>query len=72
MADRVCGVPARVVYVSSRNTIQILLAPGQGAADGGIPVEIPLELVPVELRMPNSELLVTLRNGTVTSVSRDD
>jgi hypothetical protein len=72
MTDRIYDVPARVMYMPTRDTVKILLAPGQGMVDGGVSADIPLELVPVDLRIPNKELLVTIRNGSVTHVRSDD
>jgi hypothetical protein len=72
MTDRISEVPARVIYVPTKDTIKILLAPGQGMADGGIPRDIPLELVPFELRTPNTKLQVTMQNGQITSVRADE
>jgi hypothetical protein len=70
MADRISEVPARVIYAPDRESIQILLAPGQGLADGGIPITISIDLVPFDLRMPNTKLLVAMRNGTIINVQR--
>lgn len=61
-------IPARVIAVLTRSTIQLLLLPGFGLADGGIPTEVPLELVPPEMRMPNTTLTVTMTNGSVTNI----
>jgi len=66
--DFVHETPAEVIYVSGRDTIQILLSPGHG----GVPVDIPLSLVPPDLRMANSKLLVTMRNGDIFKIVRDD
>jgi hypothetical protein len=70
MKDCVSEVPARVMYVSGPRTIQILLAPGHGMVDGGVPIEIDLDLVPFELRTPNTDLIVTRRNGEIVAVCR--
>jgi hypothetical protein len=64
--------PARVIYVSGRTRIRIVVGPGIGMLDFGIPTDIDLELVPFELRTPNTDLLVTSRNGEITAVRRDD
>lgn len=47
--------PARVLARLSRNTITVILYPGVGLADGGSKILIPIEAVPPDLRMPNSE-----------------
>ena len=59
MSDDLC-VPAIVLGRVQEWTLRILLGPGQGQLDGGAPWEVPLELVPPELRMPNTELEVML------------
>ena len=65
---RIQTIPARLLAALTPGYIQIIMCPNQGLADGGIPVDIPLALVPAELRMPNTELSVTLQNGNVISV----
>lgn len=61
-------VPASVRAVVSRHTIQIVLLPGVGMADGGIPVDLPIEMVPVRVRLPNSLLTVTMDGADVVAV----
>jgi hypothetical protein len=65
-------VNARVIYVVNRETIQILLAPGCDHLNGGVPIDIPIDLVPAELRIPSTDLIVTRRNGEVVAVRRMD
>jgi hypothetical protein len=72
LTSRTYEIPARVIYVSSHNTIQILLGPDYRMLDGGVPTDIQLELVPFELRMPNTELVVMMRDGYITAVRRND
>ncbi|MDY6803728.1 MAG: hypothetical protein SXA11_07965 [Cyanobacteriota bacterium] len=48
-------VPARVLGCLRKNTITVIVLPGNGFVDGGFTREIPLEIVPFDLRMPNSE-----------------
>ena len=55
--------PARVLARLTADTLRVILCPGEGLADGGIEVEIPLALVPLDLRMPNSEFDVVLDAG---------
>ncbi len=64
--------PARVINVLNRSTIQLLVLPGVGLADGGIPRHVPLEIVPVPLRMPNTMLTVTMEEGEITQVRAQD
>ena len=61
-------VPARVLAVLSSSTIRIVLLPGVGLANGGIPTEVSLDLVAPKLRVPNTMLTVTLDGGTITAV----
>jgi hypothetical protein len=48
-------VPARVLACLSRTHITVILHPDVGLADGGVEIVIPIEVVPLDLRMPNSE-----------------
>lgn len=48
-------VSARVLGCLSRTTITVILCPDTGLADGGSRIDIPIEVVPPDLRMPNSE-----------------
>lgn len=48
-------VPARVLCCLSRSTITVILYPDTGLAEGGSKIDIPIEAVPPDLRMPNSE-----------------
>jgi hypothetical protein len=72
MAVETHEIPATVMAVLTRTSIKIVLLPGVGMADGGIPVDIPIDLVPFELRIPNSLLTVTVNNANIVAVrSRD-
>lgn len=44
--------------------ITVIVCPGQGLADGGIPYELESSLIPVDLRMPNSEFWLLMRKDT--------
>jgi hypothetical protein len=45
--------------------------PGVGLADGGIPTDVPMDLVPVDLRTPNTNIWVRLdEEGHVQEVWR--
>ena len=48
-------VPARVLGCLSRTHITVILYPNVGLADGGINIDVPIEDVPLDCRMPNSE-----------------
>ena len=58
--DREIRARARVLGVLSPGTIDVIVAPGVGLADGGVQHKIPLDMVPVDLRLPNSEFLLVL------------
>ncbi|MCY7321176.1 MAG: hypothetical protein LH660_05085 [Phormidesmis sp. CAN_BIN36] len=47
--------PARVLGCLRDGEITIILCAGIGLADGGNQQEIPTQVVPIDLRMPNSE-----------------
>lgn len=65
-------IPATVLAVLTRTTIKIVLVPGVGMADGGIPVDIPIDLVPIELRLPNTRLTITMRGTDIVAVRSSD
>lgn len=52
MSDR---LPVKVLGCLHDGEITIVLLPGNGFVDGGIIEVIPADMIPVELRMPNSE-----------------
>jgi hypothetical protein len=54
------SVPAEVVACFIPGELRIVIHPGCGLADGGVPRDIPLELVPQELQLPNTRLWVQL------------
>ena len=56
--------PARVVACLTTNRITVLIHPDQGLADGGVPLEIEASLIPLDLRIPNSEFLLMMRKDT--------
>ena len=57
-------VPVRVLACLRTNRLTVFLCPGQGMADGGIPLEIENSIVPFDLRMPNSEFFLLMRRDT--------
>lgn len=58
-----------VVFAKLKHeTIRIVLHHGAGLADGGIHVEVPLSLVPQDLRIPNTRLSVTVQNGEIVRI----
>ena len=62
-------VPAVVFAHLLADEIRIILAPGYGM--GGAPRDIPLQLVPVALRLPNTRIWVQLNDqGSIVRVWR--
>ena len=59
-SDAILKSPARVIACLSPGYLRVIVHPGVGLADGGIPTDIPMELVPLDLRMPNSEFTLVL------------
>ena len=51
-------VPARVFACLLPGELRLTLYPGVGLADGGRPIDVPVECVPPDLRMPNTNLWV--------------
>ena len=61
-------IRAAVLAVLTSSTIRVVLAPGEGQADGGIHCDLATELVPSALRFPGTKLWVELDgNGNVMS-----
>ena len=56
--------PVRVLACLRTNWLTVILCPEQGLADGGIPIEIESRLIPFDLRMPNSEFFLLMREDT--------
>jgi hypothetical protein len=52
--------PARVLGCLCPGYVRVIVLPGYGMSDGGIPHDIPLDLVPFDLRLPNSEFMLLL------------
>lgn len=53
-------VPGQVFACLVPGELRILLFPGLGIVCGGAPRDIPMTLVPFELRMPNTKLWVQM------------
>jgi hypothetical protein len=72
--ETIQSAPAVVFARLTDDTIRIIIFPGFEMADGGIPYEVPIEVVPPELRMPNTKLEVVLERETkrVVAVKRQD
>ena len=55
---------ARLIGPSSMSGhLERLLGPGVGRLDGGVLVHLPAELVPAELRVPNTLLVEAIQHG---------
>jgi hypothetical protein len=52
--------PARVLGCLRDGEITVILCAGIGLADGGRRAELPIHMIPLDLRMPNSEFDVLL------------
>jgi len=53
-------VPAVVFACLVPGELRIIVHPKVGLADGGVPWNVPIELIPFELRMPNTPLWLKL------------
>ena len=72
MPLRCLSAPARVVGCLIKDSINVIVCPGQGLADGGIHYEIKAELIPEDLRIPNSEfdILMVRDTGEIVKILR--
>jgi hypothetical protein len=59
---------ASVVGSLRANFITIILGPDFGQLDGGTPTEMPINLVPFDLRLPNGEFIVVLDRSIIRIV----
>jgi hypothetical protein len=53
-------VPAVVFACLLPGELRIIVHPGVGLADGGAPRDVPVDLIPRELRVPNTPLWLKL------------
>ena len=51
-------IPVQVLGCLKPGIITVIVFAGVGMVDGGLPMELPTEMISVELRMPNSEFIV--------------
>jgi hypothetical protein len=72
LPENILKAPAKVLACIRPGYLTAFVGYGLGMADGGIPQDIPMDLVPFDLRMPNSEFTVVVdrRNGQFISVER--
>ncbi|WP_404784745.1 hypothetical protein [Altericista sp. CCNU0014] len=66
--------PARVLGCLRNGEITVILCAGIGLADGGRQTELPIYMIPFDLRIPNSEFDVLLDrvSGCFVRVLRKD
>ncbi|QDV15466.1 hypothetical protein Pan153_00800 [Gimesia panareensis] len=63
--------PAKVLASLRPGYLTVYFGYGQGLADGGIPHEVPIDDIPFDLRLPNSEFTLILDcNGQILGVER--
>lgn len=53
-------VPAVVFASLVRGELRLLLHPGSGFANGGAEYDVPIDKIPMDLRIPNSKVWVKL------------
>jgi hypothetical protein len=56
--NRITKIRARTEGSFSPGTIRVLVGVGIGHLNGGVPMDVDLESIPFEFRMPNSEYFV--------------
>ena len=63
-------IPVQVLGCLRSGIITVIAFPGVGMLDGGLLMELPTEIIPAELRMPNSEFIVVRnrQSGEFTKV----
>ncbi|WP_427159677.1 hypothetical protein ACQFX9_27350 [Aliinostoc sp. HNIBRCY26] len=63
-------IPVKVLGCLKPGEITVIALTGVGMVDGGILWEIPTEMIPVSLRMPNSEFIVVYdrQNGNFIEI----
>ena len=69
---RLIKVPAKVLACLRPGYLTVFVGYGLRMANGGMPDDIPMDLVPFDLRMPNSEFTVVMdrTNGRFVGVER--
>lgn len=50
--------PARVLGPASPGFLRVIIGPGIGMLDGGLEIDLPVNQIPEDLRLPNSEFMV--------------
>jgi hypothetical protein len=64
--------PVKMLACLRPGCLTVFVGYGLGMENGGIPTDVPMDLVPVDLRMPNSEFTVVLdrTSGQFIAVER--
>ena len=63
-------VPARVIGPAGPGYLRVILRPDQDHPEGDTHTDVPVETIPFDLRLPNSEFMVLLEDGHVKKVIR--
>lgn len=51
-------IHAKVIGALHPGLVTVRIGTGSGMLNGGIDLDVPIELIPIELRMPNSEFML--------------
>lgn len=65
-------IHGRVMACISPCFVKVLVGPGVGLLDGGIPTDIPEHIIPADLRFPNREFILVFdrRESRYVAVER--
>jgi len=65
--------PAKVLASLRPGFLTVFIGYGQGLADGGIPYEVPIDDIPFDLRLPNSEFtaIIDPANSGIIDIERN-
>ena len=59
-SGNILKAPAKVLGYLRPGYLRVIVLPGYGMVDGGVHRDVPLDLVPLDLRLPNSEFMLFL------------
>ncbi|QDU00405.1 hypothetical protein V6x_00780 [Gimesia chilikensis] len=70
--DTPSKVSAKALASLRPGYLTVYIGYGQGLADGGIPYEVPIDDIPIDLRLPNSEFtaIIDPANSGIIGVER--
>ena len=60
-AKQVQRINAQVIGFPAPGRARLLIAPGSGFLDGGVPVDIPLEVIPAELQVDGQMVIAVYK-----------